>query len=209
MALNLGYRSATIRKYRYILQDYFEENGFNLTDKVRVLLAKVVLNIKKTHSIKNQNLGKPPCMYEDLKNMLKCIPRDFERKNLMRSLFLCAFYTAQRSNSCVSVRFEDLIFGKNAKGKPFATITFNVVKGISLNADIRRTILANSNDPEMCFIKAIEDYLESEYEIRIDEYNGIRNQENYSKKKVWNQTRHTFRSNVYTASENSGYGYWN
>jgi hypothetical protein len=107
----------------------------------------------------------------------------------------------------VSVRFEDLIFGKNAKGKPFATITFNVVKGISLNADIRRTILANSNDPEMCFIKAIEDYLESEYEIRIDEYNGIRNQENYSKKKVWNQTRHTFRSNVYTASENSGYGY--
>jgi hypothetical protein len=115
--------------------------------------------------------------------MLKCIPSDYQKKNLMRSLFLCAFLTAQRENTCVSVLFDDVYFDKNAKGRPYATITFNTTKGIKSNADIRRTIMANTNDPEMCFIKAIEDYLKSEYGILIDEFNYIRNKEMYCKKK--------------------------
>jgi hypothetical protein len=73
MALNLGYRSSTIRQYRHILQDYFKESGFDLIDKVKRNLQKVVLQIKITHKIKNQNIGKPPCMYQDLKNLLVCI----------------------------------------------------------------------------------------------------------------------------------------
>ena len=60
---------------------------------------------------------------------------------------------------------------------------------------------------EMCFIKAMEDYLKSEYGIPIDEFNNIRKKEMYCKKKIWSQTRANFRKMVYTDSENSGYGF--
>ena len=71
MAFNLGYRSRTIKTYRYILQDYFEENGQYLTDATRNDLQKAVLNIKRRHAI---NKGKAPMLYKDLKNIFKCIP---------------------------------------------------------------------------------------------------------------------------------------
>lgn len=35
LALNVGYRSATITKCRFILQDYLKENGFDLTSRVQ------------------------------------------------------------------------------------------------------------------------------------------------------------------------------
>jgi hypothetical protein len=57
-----------------------------------------------------------------------------------------------------------VFFDKNAKG----IFSFNTTKGIKSKADIRRTIMANTNDPEMCFIKAIEDYLKSVYGIPIN-----------------------------------------
>jgi hypothetical protein len=43
--------------------------------------------------------------------------------------------------------------------------------------------MPNTNDPEMCFIKAIEDYLKSEYGIPIDQFNNIGKKEMYCKKK--------------------------
>jgi hypothetical protein len=54
-------------------------------------------------------------MYEDLKNMLKYIPKDYQKYNLMRSLFICAYYTAQRANTCVLVLLNDVILIKMQK----------------------------------------------------------------------------------------------
>jgi hypothetical protein len=71
------------------------------------------------------------------------------------------------------------------------------------NADIRRTIMANTNDPEMCFIKAIRDYLKSEYGIPINELNNVRKKKIYCMEK----TPSDFRNMVYTASKKSGYGF--
>jgi hypothetical protein len=42
IAFNLGYRSATIKIYRYVLQDYFEENGYYLTDQTRIDLWRIL-----------------------------------------------------------------------------------------------------------------------------------------------------------------------
>ena len=66
MAFNLGYRSGTIKIYRFVIQDSFEESGHNLTDQTRIDLEKAVLNIKRQHTIKHQVQGKPPMLYKDL-----------------------------------------------------------------------------------------------------------------------------------------------
>jgi hypothetical protein len=51
MAFNFGYRSATIRIYRYIIQDYLEENVYYLKNQTRIDLTKAVFNIKRQHAI--------------------------------------------------------------------------------------------------------------------------------------------------------------
>ena len=116
MAFNLGYRSGMIKIYTYVLQDYFEENGYCLTDQTRTDLQKAVLNIKRQHAIKHQDQGKPPMLYKDLKNILACIPKNYKRKNMVNSLFLCTYYTAQRASTMTSVKFEEVYLTKNSKG---------------------------------------------------------------------------------------------
>ena len=68
-ALNLGYRSATIKLYRYVLQDYFKECGYDLSDLARLELQKTVFKLKREHAKIKQNVGKPPMDYQDLKNI--------------------------------------------------------------------------------------------------------------------------------------------
>ena len=56
-ALNLGQSSASIKFYRYVLQDYFKECGYDLTDLARLELGKTVSKLKREHAKKNQNVG--------------------------------------------------------------------------------------------------------------------------------------------------------
>ena len=146
----MGYSSSTIKLYRYVLQDYFKECGYDLTDLARLELGKTVSKLKREHAKKNQNVGKPPRLYQDLKNILTCMPQNYSKRNLLNSLFLCAYYTGQRANSCVSVKFNEIYLTQNADGIECANITFNVVKGKGTNANIKKTILANARDKQMC-----------------------------------------------------------
>ena len=105
----------------------------------------------------------------------------FSSKSYEKSVFM-RFYIAQRATACVSVLFEDLYFGKNAKDKPYVRVTFNCIKGVQINAGLRRTIQTNNNDKTLCFYEAIRDYLKSEFEISADEFNNIKDSETYRKK---------------------------
>jgi hypothetical protein len=60
-ALNLGNSSNTIRLYRYVLQDYFKECGYDLTDIARQELQKTVLNLKREHAKKTKILVNLRC----------------------------------------------------------------------------------------------------------------------------------------------------
>ena len=202
MAFNLGYSSTTIKKYKFILQDYFEENGFYLTDQTRLDLGKAVLNIKREHAIKNQDEGKPPMLYKDLKKILSCVPNSYKRKNLMNSLFLCANFTAQRASSMTSVKFDDINVTKNARGKDCIRIKFNVVKGKGKQAGIKKILLSMK---EMKVCVSFKSYVQSEYGINIKDFNSIRTSEKFKDKKFSNISRHYFRWLVYQAFELAGY----
>jgi hypothetical protein len=205
MAFNLGYRSGTIKIYRFVIQDYFEESGHNLTDQTRIDLEKAVLNIKRQHTIQHQVQGKKPMLYKDLKNILTCIPKNNMRKTMVNSLFLCTYYTAQRAFTMTSVKFEDVYFTKNSKGKDCFRISFNVVKGHGKHAHINKNIVINEKDKEMCFIYSFILYLETEYGIDIKDFNTIRTSGKFKNKKIWNITRQNFTEIVYYTCKMSGY----
>ena len=164
-----------------------------------------VLNIKRAHAIKNQDQGKPPILYKDLKKIFSCIPNSYKRKNLMNSQFLCTYYTAERASSMASVIFENIYVSKNARGNDCIRITFHVVKGKGKHAGIKKNIIVNEKDAGMCFINAFKSYLESEYGINIKDFNSIRTSEKFKDKKFWNISRLIFRNMVYQACELAGY----
>jgi hypothetical protein len=204
-ALNLGYSSGTIKLYRYVLQDYFKECGYDLTDLARLELQKTVLKLKREHAKKNQNVGKPPMLYQDLKNILTCMPHNYSKRNLQNSLFLCAYYTGQRANSCGSVKFNEIYLTQNAAGIECANITFNVVKGKGTNANIKKNILANTRDKQMCFIGAFKNYLQTEYKLDIEIFKKLKKTADYCFKKFWNISSDIFTEYVYFACEKAGY----
>ncbi len=157
LANNKGYLHGTIRVYRYILQDYFKENGFDLKFRIKRKLSETILNIKKEHFVKNQGNVKAPLMYKDLKHIINVMPDAYPLKNLQVSLFLLAANTAQRANTCVSVNFDDAVVRKEVSGKiKSVDITFNVTKRRKTNANIRKIIERNDDDPQICFVLAFE-----------------------------------------------------
>ena len=59
----------------------------------------------------------------------------------------------------------------------------------------------------MCIIQAIEDYFNSQYGIKLEDFNAkYKNNESYSDKKIWNITRIDFTHLVYKVCIESGYG---
>ena len=86
---------------------------------------------------------------------------------------------------------------KNSKGKDCVRITFNVVKGHGKHANIKKNIIINEKDKEMCFINAFKLYLETEYGIDIKDFNSIRTSVKFKDKKIWDITRANFKSYVY------------
>ena len=142
LANNIGYRTGTIRLARFVLQDYFKECGFDLTERARMALGKTILKIKKNHFVKYQSQGKAPMMYADLKNILESIPDDHPDKDFDSSIFLLALNTAQRASTLVSVKFNDVVVNKNRETGEIKNLTviFNTTKGIKENAGLRKTI---------------------------------------------------------------------
>jgi hypothetical protein len=204
-ALNLGYSSGTIKLYRYVLQDYLKECGYDLSHLARLELQKTVLKLKREHAKKNQNVGKPPMLYQDLKNILTCIPNNYTKRNLLNSIFLCLYYTGQRASSCVSVKFNEIYITQNEDGIECANITFNVVKGKGTNANIKKNILANTRDKQMCFIAAFKNYLQTEYKLDIESFKKLKNTADYCFKKLWNISSLGLTDYVYFACEKAGY----
>ncbi len=176
-----------------------------MTDQTRIDLEKAVLNFKRQHAIKHQDQGKPPMLYKDLKNILACVPKNYKRKNMVNSLFLCTYYTAQRASTMTSVKFEEVFLTKNSKGKDCVRITFNVVKGRGKHANINKNIIINEKDKEMCFINAFKLYLETEYGIDIKDFNSIRTSGKFKNNKIWDITGLDFRNYVYYTCKMSGY----
>jgi len=133
------------------------------------------------------------------------MPQNYSKRNLLNSLFLCAYYTGQRANSCVSVKFNEIYLTQNADGIECANITFNVVKGKGTNANIKKNILANTSDKQMCFIGAFKNYLQTEYKLDIESFKKLKNTADYCFKKLWNISSLLFTEKVYSACEKAGY----
>ena len=89
--------------------------------------------------------------------MLSCIPKTYKQKDMMSSLFLCAFYTGQRASTCVSVKFKEMAITKNNFNESSINIIFNVTKGKKEHANINRTIESNPSDKTMCIILSLCD----------------------------------------------------
>jgi ABC-type transporter MlaC component len=128
-------------------------------------------------------------MYADLKHIIESTPDDYFQKDFQKSLFLLAANTAQRANTLVSVKFDEVYINKDRyNGQITAiTVTFNTTKGTKDHAGIRKTIQFNRNDPLMCFIEAFRKYLQRRYNIDLESYNterekfkGKKNLEYYS-----------------------------
>jgi hypothetical protein len=89
--------------------------------------------------------------------------------------YFFAYYTGQRASSCVSDKFNEIYITQNEDGIEYANITFNVVKGKGTNANIKKNILANTHDKEMCFIEAFKNYLQTEYKLDIESFKKLKN----------------------------------
>ena len=144
-------------------------------------------------------------MYADLKHIIESMPDDYFQKDFQKSLFLLAANTAQRANTLVSVKFDEVYINKDRyNGQITAiTVTFNTTKGTKDHAGIRKTIRFNRNDPLMCFIEAFRKYLQSRYNIDLESYNTER--EKFKGKKIWNITRLNLTHMVYNATQRAGY----
>ncbi len=77
------------------------------------------------------------------------------------------------------------------------------VKGT--NANIKKNILANARDKQMCFIEAFKNYLITEYKLDIESFKKLKNTEDYCFKKLWNITRRGLTNFVYFACKKAGY----
>ncbi len=80
-----------------------------------------------------------------------------------------------------------------------------MVKGHGKHANIKKNIIINEKDKEMCFINAFKLYLETEYGIDIKDFNSIRTSVKFKDKKIWDITRANFKSYVYYTCKMSGY----
>jgi hypothetical protein len=123
------------------------------------------------------------------------------KRNLVNSLLFCAYYTGQRASSCVSVKFNEIYITQNEDGIECINITFNVVKGKGTNANIKKNILANTRDKQMCFIEAFKNYVLTEYKLEIESFKKLKNTADYCFKIMWNFTRLRFTIFVYIACQ--------
>ena len=85
---------------------------YNINFKYKILpneqqeIAHCYKELKKNHLNKNQGFGKAPCVYHDLKHILKSVPKNYRKKNLISSLAMLSFMTAARRVSCLLVRLK-------------------------------------------------------------------------------------------------------
>ncbi len=124
---------------------------------------------------------------------------------MQNSLFLCAYYTGQRANSCVSVKFNEIYITQNEDGIECANITFNGVKGKCTNANIKKNILANTHDKQMCFIEAFKNFLQTEYKLDIESFKKLKKTADYRFKKILKITSKNFTFIVYFACQKAGF----
>jgi hypothetical protein len=182
----MNYLTSTIVNARFILQDYFRENGYEFTGAGKMRLAENIKQIKKNHHIKEQGSGVNPMMVDDLEHILTSIPKSYHLKDSMASLFLMSFNTAQRASTCVSVLFEDInvIMDPQALDQvKFIQLTFNKMKGIRGDAKIKKTICKNEKNEQICFIRTFEKYTKSKYNIDIKDFNKIKKDESGKKRR--------------------------
>ncbi len=79
------------------------------------------------------------------------------------------------------------------------------MKGKGTNANIKKNILANARDKQMCLKEAFKNYLKTEYKLDIESFKKLKNTEDYCFKKLWNITRRGLTNFVYFACKKAGY----
>jgi hypothetical protein len=97
LAFDCNYSLGYIKKHRSVLIKYYDvKHKYKILQNELLEIADCCKQIKKDHPNKNQGFGKAPCTYEDLKNILKSIPKNYRRGLLISSLATSAFLTSAR-----------------------------------------------------------------------------------------------------------------
>jgi 6-pyruvoyl-tetrahydropterin synthase len=80
LAFDCNYSLSYIKRHKNVLIRYYEvKHNYKILPNELLEIAECCKQIKKEHQNKNQGFGKAPCTYEELKHILKSIPKNFRR----------------------------------------------------------------------------------------------------------------------------------
>ena len=110
--------------YMYICKFNNEVKNLTINDDLKYRLRRVMIDIFHDPTNKKPGKGAEPCLLSDVKLIIESIPRKYQYREMMSSLFLFAVNTGARAITCCNMKLKDIVY--------FASKLTKFIKSVSV-----------------------------------------------------------------------------
>lgn len=133
--------------------------------------------------------GKPPCMYEDLKHILKSIPNGISKQSLWSSIYLFSLYTGARADTLDNMKVNDIVSLKIDNYILYLCLRVTKAKGkrnFHRNYTFTYDIKEAEDTAEMEFVKWFQKYMLETFLFNIFNNTDLSGLKMYKHQQLWN-----------------------